>query len=95
MLEKFSITQAYNLIWRAAKDAAAFYMRNNVNRKHTANTIVGNIQRQLDRALANNWEINSFRRNYDRPQSILSQVVFSACLKTDDGGFSEPLWKLI
>jgi hypothetical protein len=95
VLEKFSVAQAYNLIWRAAKDAAAFYMRSGTNRKHAANTIVGNIQRQLDRTLANNWDITPFRRNYDRPQSILSQVVFNTCLRTDDGGFSEPLWKLI
>lgn len=95
VLDKFSVAQAYNLIWRAAKDAAAFYMRSGVNRKHAANTIVGNIQRQLDRAVANNWEINPFRRNYDKPQSILSQVLFNTCLRTDDGGFSEPLWKLI
>ncbi|MBZ2189139.1 hypothetical protein K8B33_08520 [Alcanivorax sp. JB21] len=95
VLDNFSVAQAYNLIWRAAKDAAAFYMRSGANRKHAANTIVGNIQRQLDRAVANNWEVNPFRRNYDKPQSILSQVLFNTCLRTDDGGFSEPLWKLI
>lgn len=30
----FSIGQAYNFIWRAAKDAAAFYVRESTSRKH-------------------------------------------------------------
>lgn len=95
VLDTYSVAQAYNLIWRAGRDAAAFYMRAAVNRRHAANTVVGSIQRQLDRALANNWNITAFHRNFSRPQSVLSQVVFNFCLRTDDGGFTQPLWKLI
>jgi hypothetical protein len=95
VLEKFSVAQAYSFIWRSAKDAAAFYMRAQVNRKHAANTVVSNIQRQYEQAIANNWDVKAFRRNYDRPQSVISQVVFNTCLKTDDGGFSKPLNELI
>jgi hypothetical protein len=95
VLETCSVAQAYNLIWRAAKDAAAFYMRAAVHRRHAANTVVGSIQRQLERAQANNWDITAFRRNFLHPQSILSQVVFNLCLRTDDGGFTQPLWRLI
>jgi hypothetical protein len=95
VLEKFSVAQAYSFIWRSAKDAAAFYMRAQVNRKHAANTVVSNIQRQYEQAIANNWDVSAFRRNYDRPQSVISQVVFNTCLKTDDGGFSLPMYKLL
>jgi hypothetical protein len=56
---------------------------------------VRNIQRLYEQAIANNWDVKQFRRNYDRPQSVISQVVFNTCLKTDDGGFSLPLHKLI
>jgi hypothetical protein len=93
-LEVCSVSQVYNLIWSATRAAAAFCMRG-ANRRHAANSVVGNIQRHLDRALANNWTIGAFRRNFSLPQSILSQVVFNTCLGTDDGGFTQPLWKLI
>lgn len=93
-LEVCSVSQVYNLIWGATKAAAAFCMRG-ANRRHAANSVIGNIQRQLERALANNWTISAFHRNYSLPQSILSQVVFNTCLGTDDGGFTQPLWKLI
>lgn len=94
-LESFSVSQVYNFIWRSAKDAAAFYLRSNTSKKHAANTIVGNIQKQCERALANNWSITAFRRNYDMPQSVISQVLFNVCLHTDDGGFSQKLNKVI
>ncbi|ASG65857.1 hypothetical protein CEW91_10380 [Idiomarina piscisalsi] len=94
-LEKFSVAQVYNFIWRAAKDAAAFYLRSGVTRIHAANTIVGNIQKQYERALANGWDVKAFSRNYNMPQSIISQVVFNLALKTDDGGFNQQIDKII
>jgi len=95
ILDDLSVAQIYNIIWGATRDAAAFFMRGGVNRLHAANSIVGRIQRVFDRAQANDWAIKPFQRNYDLPQSVLSQVVFNTCLRTDDGGFSEPFWKLI
>ncbi len=94
-LENFSVAQVYNFIWRAGKDAAAFYLRSGVPRAHAANTIVRNIQKQYERALANNWEIKAFSRNYNMPQSIISQVIFNLLLKTDDGGFTQQIEKII
>lgn len=91
VLSEFTVAQAYRFIWNAVKNAAAFYMRENVNIRHAANTIVGSIQNQFDKALAEAWNIYPFRRNYDLPQSVLSQVLFNSCLKTNDGGFDELL----
>lgn len=95
VLETFSVAQTYNFIWRAAKDAAAYYQRGNVAKKQAANSVVGNIQRQYDRAVANNWEIKPFGRNYERPQSVISQIVFNNCLHTDDGGFNKALTNVL
>jgi hypothetical protein len=94
-LQNFSVAQMYNFIWRAGKDAAAFYLRSATSKKHAANIIPGNIERQIDRALANNWDITAFRRNYDIPQSTVSRVLFNSLLHTDDGGFSQVLCKII
>lgn len=94
-LNNFSVSQIYNFIWRAAKDAAAFYLRAATNKKHAANTIVSNIEKQVDRALANNWNVTPYKRNYAMPQSAVSRTLFNMLLLTDDGGFSQQIKKII
>jgi hypothetical protein len=93
-LESFSVAQMYSFIWRAAKDAAAFHIRNRVSRDHAAKTVVGNIEKQIERATANDWDVAAYRRNPKIPQSTLSRVLFNTVLRTADGGFTIPIVKL-
>jgi hypothetical protein len=90
VLEKYSVAQAYNFIWRAAKDAAAFYQRGGVNKQHAANTVVGAIQRQAERALSEGWEVKAYHRDFRCPQSMISQVLFNTSLQIGDIGFTQP-----
>jgi hypothetical protein len=90
LLEEYSVAQAYNFIWRAAKDAAAFYQRGGVNKQHAANTVVGAIQRQAEHALSEGWEVKSYRRDFRCPQSMISQVLFNTALQMGDIGFTQP-----
>jgi len=94
-LESFSVAQIYNFIWRAARDAAAYYMRSHVSKRQAANTVVRSISRSLEQALANDWDVKAFSRNYDLPQSSLSRIIFNTLLGTDDGGFKQPLHELL
>lgn len=93
-LESYSVAQMYNFIWRAVKDAAAFYVRNRVPRVHAAKTVVANIERQIERSISNEWNVTAYRRNFDYPQSVLSRVLFNSVLKTDDGGFTKKIANL-
>jgi RNase P subunit RPR2 len=86
-LENFSVAQVYNFIWRAAKDATGFYQQHRVSKDHAAKTVVGSIERQAERALANQWEIKPFTRYSQYPQSLLSRILFNQMLGTNDGGF--------
>ena len=95
VLEKYSVAQAYNLIWGAGKDAAAYYMRGGIPKKQAANSVVGGIERRFERALANNWTTKPFNRNFNLPLSILSQVLYNTTLQTDDGGFKKPTHEVI
>jgi hypothetical protein len=81
VLERFSVAQIWGMIWRAGRDAAAFYMRNNSTREHAANTVVGSIQRQAERALGEGWDLRSFRRDRRLPRSALSEVFFAKALR--------------
>ncbi|WP_261844564.1 hypothetical protein [Aliamphritea ceti] len=86
-LRYFSVAQTYNFIWRAVKDSAAYYMRGGIGKRQAANSVVGNICKNMDRALVNSWEVTPFKRNYKLPQSAISQLLFNTVLRTDDGGF--------
>lgn len=88
LLSRYSTGQVFNWIWRAGRDAAAFYVRERVSKQHAANTVVGTIQRMAERAEAENWNVKAFQRNYQLPQSIVSQVLYNAVLKIGESGFN-------
>jgi len=83
-LERFSIGQTYNFIWRAAKDAAAYYMRSGIPKQQAANSVVGAIQRGAERAIASNWDVKSFGRDWRAPESTMSAVLFRSALQLAD-----------
>jgi len=86
VLENYSPAQAYNLIWRAAKDAAAYLMRSNVSRQQAANSAIGSIQRMAERALAEGWEVKPYRRDRRAPESMVSHVLYRVALKLAGDG---------
>ena len=87
VLDRFSVAQVWGMIWRAGRDAAAFYMRRNSTREHAANTVVGSIQRQAERALGEGWDLRPFRRDRRLPRSAVSEVFFAKALRAGDAGF--------
>jgi hypothetical protein len=87
VLLDFSTSQIFNFIWRASQNAASYYLRENVTKQHAANTVVGSILRQAERAKTENWNIKGFERNYKCPQSLMSQVLYDVVLKIGDEGF--------
>jgi len=91
LLDDFSVGQMYNFIWRAARDAAAFYQRGGVSLTHAANTIVGNIERQADRAIASGWEVANYRRIPQCPESMVTHVLFYNALKLGDDWMNVPI----
>lgn len=94
-LEIYSVAQVYNFIWRAARDAAAYYMRSSISKRQAANSVVRFISRSLEQSLANDWNVKPFSRNYNLPQSSLSRIIFNTLLDTDDGGFKSQLYDLL
>jgi hypothetical protein len=90
-LNSFSVAQMFCLIWQSCKDAASFYMKGTASKKHAANVAVSSLEKKIERALTNGWEVKAYGRNYDFPQSYLSSVLFNSVLKTDDGGFTSIL----
>lgn len=73
-LHDFSIGQVYNFIWRAVRDAAAYYMRGGVAKQQAANTVVRAIERSAEQALTNGWDVKVFHRDWRAPESVLAQT---------------------
>lgn len=94
-LQHFSVSQMYAVIWSTGNSAASYYMRGNVPKHQAANSIVSRIDGYIDRALAENWNVKSYGRRFDLPQSALSRLIFNNLLGTTDGGFNMPLCELL
>jgi hypothetical protein len=88
LLQNFSVSQVYRIIWSGAQRAADFLVRKSCTKKHAANYMIGECQRWADRARAEQWEVKGFKRNFDLPRSSLSYVFFDLFLKIGDEGFN-------
>jgi hypothetical protein len=90
-LTTYSVSQLYNQIHRATKDAAAYYMEKSstITVSQAANSVVGRIQNLIQYARVQKWDITPFRRNFNCPRSEISRVLFDAVLKIGDAGFDE------
>ena len=90
-LTTYSVSQIYNQIHRATKDAAAYYMEKSstITVFQAANSVVWRIQKLIEYARVQKWDITRYRRNFDCPRSEISRVLFDAVLKIGDAGFDE------
>jgi hypothetical protein len=84
LLQTFSIGQVLNFNWRAAKDAAAYWLRADISKHQAANSCIGSIQRQADRARAGAWDVKSFSRPWQTPISSVSHIFFTVAMKVPD-----------
>jgi hypothetical protein len=87
-LQHFSTAQIFNIIWRAVKDAAAYYQREGISKKQAANSAIASIQKITERAVAEKWEIKPFGRNFKCPQTMISEVLYNSALQLSDDGFN-------
>lgn len=87
-LQNFSTAQVFNTIWRAAKDAAAYYQREGISKRQAANAAIASIQRISERAVAEEWEIKPFGRNFKCPQTMISEVLYNSAIKLGEEGFT-------
>lgn len=90
LLENFSVSQIYGIIYKGVTQATRYYQEKNVNKRQASNSVIGNCQRYAENALINGWELKKFGRNYDIPQSKISEFFFNRVLKIGDIGFDMP-----
>lgn len=87
ILNDFSVSQIYGIIWKSVSEASRLYLEKRMTKKHAANSVIGACERYADRAKINKWNLVSYNRIPDLPQSILSEFFFYKVLKIGDKGF--------
>lgn len=90
ILNDFSVSQIYGIIWRAVADASKLYLQRGISKKHAANSVIGACERYAERAKINGWDLTQYNRIKDIPQSTLSLFYFNRVLEIGDMGFRVP-----
>jgi len=90
LLNDYSVSQIYGVIWKSVADASKLYLEKGMSRIHAANAVIGACERYAERAKINHWELTSYRRVRDLPQSALSLFYFNRVLGIGDMGFEVP-----
>lgn len=88
ILNHFSVSQVYGIIWRAVADASKLYLEKNLPKKHAANTTIGSCQRYAERAVLNSWKLSEYSRIKELPQCELATFLYNKVLKIGELGFS-------
>ena len=90
LLDDFSVSQIYGIIWKAVADASKLYLEKGLSKKHAANSVIGACERYGERAKVNGWQLTEYSRIRDLPQSELSSFFFNRVLGIGDMGFKVP-----
>ena len=94
-LMRFSIPCLRYLMWKLAKDTAAYATRKDVHPRQAINSIPGALMRMCDRALADNWKISPWTLKWDEEESLLTTTLFDRILKSGVAGFKSITGEMI
>lgn len=89
LLENFSVSQVFGIIYRAVAFSTAQYQAGKINIFQAKNMVIGTCQRHGETAISNDWKLTSYRRDYELPQTSISEVLFNPIMKISVLGFSE------
>ena len=90
LLENFSVSQIYGIIYKSVANATKYYQESSVSKKQAANSVIGGCQRYAERAMINNWELAKYSRIKELPQSMISEFFFDRVIGVGSLGFNMP-----
>ena len=90
LLENFSVSQIYGIIYKSVANATKYYQESSVSKKQAANSVIGGCQRYAERAMINNLELAKYSRIKELPQSMISEFFFDRVIGVGSLGFNMP-----
>jgi hypothetical protein len=88
LLNNFSTGQIYGIIWHGVTHAVRFLKEKHPPAQNAAKAVITNCQRYGEKALIEKWNVKTFSRTKDLPQSTFSKYLFNRILKIGDDGFN-------
>lgn len=87
MLDDFSVSQIYYIIWRSVREVCHFYMEKAVDKRYAANCVISFCRKHAENILNNGWQRVEYSRLHILPQSEISLYFFNEVIKIGDKGF--------
>lgn len=81
LLENFSVSQIYYIIWCKVSDASRWYLEGGVSKSRAANSVIGACQRYGESAVFYERELPRYHRPAECPQSVLTRLFYYEILK--------------
>lgn len=81
LLENFSVSQIYYIIWCKVSDASRWYLEGGVSRSRAANSVVRACERYGKNAQFYERELPQYHRPSDCPRSVLTRFFYYDVLK--------------
>ena len=90
LLENFSVSQIYGIIYKSVANATKYYQESSVSKKQAATSVIGGCQRYAERTMINNWELAKYSKIKELPQSMISEFFFDRVIGVGSLGFNMP-----
>ena len=90
LLQDYPISKIYNFIWASVTNATAYQVRAGISKQQAANTVIGNCQKRAEKALAENWQIKDYKKDYKIPDSMRVSVYSNVVTHLGDSFFTAP-----
>lgn len=84
LLQEFTISQLFSLIWTGCKNAAAFYQRSPMNRQNASKSCITFVKKYADLCKQKGWDVRSYGRENHNPESTISNFIMKRVLGMDD-----------
>ncbi|MBD7894730.1 hypothetical protein H9564_03205 [Limosilactobacillus sp. Sa3CUN2] len=93
-MKDFSIGQIWRLIYISVAYAVQWQTEKKIPKKIAANSVITGLESRGQRAIADNWNLRNFERNYNLPESMITRTLFDSILKIGNEGIMKvPLIK--
>jgi hypothetical protein len=70
------------------RDVTDYNVKNDIPPYRAKNNFVGAIQRKAEKYIAQGWNLNDSRRDFDCPQTWISSTFFDVFMKVGQNGFT-------
>ena len=87
-LERYSIAQMYNFIWKSVDASSGEEQPGKFTRQSAADNIIKNIKGFYYKVESENLKVKLYKQDDDYKESVLNEIVFSMTLKCQDRWFN-------